>query len=86
MDELTKRLGGMNHQRRFAHQHQLTPREVEVLELLCDGKTNDQITAELNVCKKTTEHHLTKLYRKLSVQSRLEATIHAIKNGFIARD
>jgi DNA-binding NarL/FixJ family response regulator len=79
-------LSGGNTQLRFIQLYKLTPREVEVLELLCIGKTNDQLTTELSVCKKTIEHHLSRLYSKLNVRSRLEATICAMRNGFVAEN
>jgi DNA-binding NarL/FixJ family response regulator len=51
----------------------LTSRQRELLSLLRDGKDNQSIAMEMGLSIKTVENHLTRLYRLLSVQSRLEA-------------
>ena len=52
---------------------QLTDRQRELLRLLRDGKDNQSIAQEIGLSIKTVENHLTRLYRQLNVQSRLEA-------------
>ena len=52
---------------------QLTGRQRELLRLLRDGKDNQSIAQEMGLSIKTVENHLTRLYRQLNVQSRLEA-------------
>ena len=52
---------------------QLTIRQRELLRLLRDGKDNQSIAKEMGLSVKTIENHLTRLYRQLNVQSRLEA-------------
>ena len=52
---------------------QLTDRQRELLRLLRDGKDNQSIAKEMGLSIKTVENHLTRLYRQLNVQSRLEA-------------
>lgn len=52
---------------------QLTSRQRELLQLLRDGKDNQSIAQEMGLSIKTVENHLTRLYRQLNVQSRLEA-------------
>jgi DNA-binding NarL/FixJ family response regulator len=52
---------------------QLTSRQRELLCLLRDGKDNQSIAQEMGLSIKTVENHLTRLYRQLNVQSRLEA-------------
>ena len=52
---------------------QLTERQRELLRLLRDGKDNQSIAQEIGLSIKTVENHLTRLYRQLNVQSRLEA-------------
>jgi DNA-binding NarL/FixJ family response regulator len=52
---------------------QLTSRQRELLRLLRDGKDNQSIAKETGLSIKTVENHLTRLYRQLNVQSRLEA-------------
>ena len=51
----------------------LSPRQKDILRLLMDGLDNRAIAAELGLSVKTIENHLTRLYRQLNVNSRLEA-------------
>lgn len=51
----------------------LTLRERQILEMLCKGKTNQQIALDLKISPKTVESYLTKLYRKLEVHNRSSA-------------
>lgn len=55
----------------------LTGREQEILELLCEGRSNAQIGWALGVAEKTVRNHLSNLYRKLGVRSRAEAIVLA---------
>ena len=58
------------------HPH-LTPRQVEVLHLLEQGRSTKQIAAELHVSTETVKHHTRGLFRALGVNSRLEAVAAA---------
>jgi DNA-binding NarL/FixJ family response regulator len=51
----------------------LTPRHRDLLHLLQQGFDNHAIARRMNLSVKTVENHLTRLYRQLNVQSRLEA-------------
>ena len=51
----------------------LTSRQRDILKLLQEGFDNQSIAIELNLSIKTIENHLTRIYRQLEVQSRLEA-------------
>lgn len=51
----------------------LSPRQLDILPLLAEGLDNRAIASELGISVKTVETHLTRLYRQLKVQSRLEA-------------
>lgn len=51
----------------------LTQREKQILELLCEGKTNSQIASNLQISPKTVESNLTRVYRKLGVNNRAAA-------------
>ena len=55
------------------HGPKLSPRQRDILELLSNGFDNRTIANELGLSVKTIENHLTRLYRLLDVQSRLEA-------------
>ena len=50
----------------------LTERELQVARLVVDRKTNPEIAAELFLSKKTVEHHLRHIFRKMNVSSRVE--------------
>ncbi|MFN8113533.1 MAG: LuxR family transcriptional regulator [Solirubrobacterales bacterium] len=51
---------------------QLTPHELRVAMRVADGRTNPEVASELFVSRKTVEHHLSQVYRKLGVRSRTE--------------
>ena len=55
----------------------LTSRQQEILRLLKDGFSNQEIADELKLSVKTIENHLTRLYKQLGVRSRLEASNYA---------
>ena len=57
----------------FSDMPNLSSRQQEILRLLADGRDNRSIAQQLELSVKTIENHLTRLYRQLSVQSRLEA-------------
>jgi DNA-binding CsgD family transcriptional regulator/tetratricopeptide (TPR) repeat protein len=63
----------------------LTARELEVLELLAEGMSNAQIAENLVVTRKTVDHHVSAILRKLSVRSRGEATAEAARMGLVSR-
>ena len=58
------------------HPH-LTPRQVEVLRLLEQGRSTKQIAAELHLSTETVRNHIRRLFRTLGVNSRLEAVAAA---------
>ncbi len=62
---------------------ELTPREVEVLELVVEGQTNREIGFNLDISEKTVEKHLHNVYQKLDVRSRVEAAVLAVDVGLI---
>jgi PAS domain S-box-containing protein len=55
----------------------LTPRQVEVLRLLEQGRSTKQIAADLHVSTETVRNHVRRLFRALGVNSRLEAVAAA---------
>jgi DNA-binding CsgD family transcriptional regulator len=61
--------------------HQLTAREIEVLELLCEGLRNSEIAERLFRSVRTIDHHLAAIFAKLEVTSRIEAVTVAREAG-----
>jgi len=59
----------------------LTPRELEILQLVITGKTNKEIAREVFISKKTVEFHLDHIYTKTGARSRLMVGIWAIQQG-----
>jgi DNA-binding NarL/FixJ family response regulator len=59
----------------------LSNREKEVLQILTEGADNYGIAASLNVTIDTVEKHLTNIYKKLGVKSRMEATLWWLEKG-----
>lgn len=64
----------------FTHLPQLTARQQELLRLLTRGLDNQAIALETGLSLKTIENHLTRLYRLLRVQSRLEAVNYVMQH------
>ena len=64
----------------------LTPRELEILQLLLEGKTNKGIAREIAISAKTVEFHLDNIYRKIGVQTRIMAGLWAIRQGLQLRN
>lgn len=64
----------------------LTDREAEVLQLIADGRTNDEIAEILNVSVKAIQLHLTHLYAKLGARNRTEAVVRAARHGLVVLD
>lgn len=59
-------------------------REIEVLALLCNGASNDEIGVRLGVTEKTVESHLRRLFDRYGVLSRTELAVLALREGWVA--
>lgn len=61
----------------------VTTRELEVLRLVVDGMSNDQVGVELGITTRTVEAHLTRLYERSGTQSRTELATRALREGWL---
>lgn len=61
----------------------LSPREVQVLELVADGLTNQEIGTVLAISRRTVATHLEHIFAKLGCDSRLAAVSHSVGAGII---
>jgi DNA-binding NarL/FixJ family response regulator len=61
----------------------LTAREVEVLRLVAQGLTNEQVAQQLVMSPRTVKRYLTSIYSKIQVSSRSAATRYAIEHQFV---
>jgi DNA-binding NarL/FixJ family response regulator len=61
----------------------LTPREMDVLRLIVEARTNGEIGLALGISEKTVEKHLDTIFRKLGVASRVEAAVLAVREKLV---
>jgi two-component system, NarL family, response regulator NreC len=61
----------------------LTPRELEVLTLIADGKTSREIAEELVISAKTVDRHRENIMSKLDIHNRVDLVKYAISKGLI---
>lgn len=62
---------------------ELTPRELDVLRLVADGKPNKQIASELAISERTARTHVSRILRKLGLSSRTQAALWAVREGLV---
>jgi DNA-binding NarL/FixJ family response regulator len=61
----------------------LTPRELEVLQLICDGLSNKEIAAKLDVSANTVAVHRANIMNALGVHKTAELVVYALQNGLV---
>lgn len=62
---------------------ELTSREMEILLLMAEGKSNQEIADELFIALKTVKTHVSNILSKLQVQDRTQAVIYAFKHSLV---
>jgi NarL family two-component system response regulator LiaR len=65
---------------------QLSPREMDVLQLIAAGKTNKGIANALFIGEKTVKTHVSNIIAKLGVESRTQAALVAVDKGLVQSD
>lgn len=63
--------------------HLYTKRECEVMQLLADGCTNDDIAQAMSISDKTVKNHISNIFKKMHVHDRTKVVITAIKNNWV---
>lgn len=63
---------------------QLTPRELDVLRLVAQGKTNSEIAEELVIGETTVKTHVTHIFTKLDLRDRVQAVVLAYESGLLS--
>ena len=61
----------------------LTPREEEIVKLIAEARTNDEIAELLVISKKTVDRHRANVLEKLGMRNRVELTRYAIRRGLV---
>ncbi len=61
----------------------LSPRELDVVRLVVEGRSNDEIGTALGIGSKTVETHLGRLFERLGVASRTELATRALREGWL---
>lgn len=61
----------------------LTPRELEVVKLIAEGHTSEEIAQMLVISKKTVDRHRANMLEKLGMRNRVELTRYAIRRGLV---
>lgn len=79
LDRVTRLLNmKLNH-----NNHGLTLRELQVLRRVASGKTNKSVAGELFISERTVDRHVSNIFNKLGVSSRVEASTYALKNKML---
>jgi len=61
----------------------LSPREVQILDSIAQGRTNKEVAYALAISEQTVKNHMSSILRKLSVNDRTQAVVYAIRQGWI---
>ena len=61
----------------------LTPREIEVLELIVEGQSNKEIAEALVISESTVKNHLRNILEKLHLRNRIQAAVYAVRQGLV---
>ena len=82
--EVTGKMMTRMRQKKVTYPHeQLTEREMEILLLIAEGKTNQEIADEAFIALKTVKVHVSNILGKLEVHDRTQAVIYAFKHGLV---
>ncbi len=78
--KLLQRVRRAEHESHESAFRELSERELDVLALVAEGKTNAEIAAQLSLSEKTVGHHVSTILSKLNLTNRIEAATFAVRN------
>lgn len=80
LGELSQKLGYTEPRRNFG----LTQREIEVIGLVTEGCSNREVASRLSITEDTVKRHLTNVFDKVGMSTRLELALFALKHRLVA--
>lgn len=66
--------------------HEISEREIEIIELVAEGLTNQEIAERLTISKRTVDNHVSNIFTKTGAKNRVALLNWAMDNGKICRD
>jgi DNA-binding NarL/FixJ family response regulator len=66
-----------------ARDYGLTPHELEIVRRIANASSNKEMGQELSISERTVKHHLTNIFNKLGISSRVELAVFALKHGLL---
>ena len=81
-----QRVNRLLNKKRDQETYGLTLRELQVLRLVVSGKTNKSIAGQLFISERTVDRHVSNIFNKLGLSSRVEATAFVLKNKILDND
>ncbi len=82
-EEVSEKIQNQDYAAQFFLYEELTNREKEVLDLIAQGKSNQEIAEDLFITLKTVKTHVSNILAKLGVEDRTQAAIYAFKHGLV---
>ena len=82
-EEVSEKIQNQDYDNQYFLYEELTNREREVLDLIAQGKSNQEIAEILFITLKTVKTHVSNILAKLGVEDRTQAAIYAFKHGLV---
>ena len=82
-EEVSEKIQNQDYANQYFLYEELTNREREVLDLIAQGKSNQEIAEILFITLKTVKTHVSNILDKLGVEDRTQAAIYAFKHGLV---
>lgn len=82
--KLMRHMRGSNGEGKKRTESKMSRREMDVLQLMAEGKSNQQIAQELVISERTVKFHVSSILGKLEVENRTAAVLKATRSGILA--